>query len=307
MDGLALEQLEAFERVAREGSFSRAALALGIGQPAVSSRIQALERALGGPLFRRGRQIAITALGEGFLPYARRSLEVLAEGVTVGRLTQQGRRGRISIGVLNSLAGALVGPALARFLRACPEVGCLVRAGYHESILGLLLDGIVELALISWPCAPALESELRALFVLDEPVVLVVPPGHALTKLRRVNRRDLVRLGRPFYQLRWWQNHHPAILALGEESGLPLDLAMETARHLICGGSGVGFFPRAVISEDLARGALVEVKVRDLPPLSRRSALVRRVRRSSGSPATDQLIALLRAEAQARGFLRRRS
>jgi len=35
-----LDQLVAFERVVREGSFSRAAIALGIGQPAVSSRIQ---------------------------------------------------------------------------------------------------------------------------------------------------------------------------------------------------------------------------------------------------------------------------
>src|SRR4051812_9886468 len=211
MEGLALEQMVAFDRVAREGSFSRAALALGIGQPAVSSRIQALERALGGLLFRRGRRIALTPLGDSFLPYVRRSLEVLTEGMSAGRLTQQGKRGRISIGVLNSLAGSLVGPALARFMRACPEVSCLVRAGYHESIVGLLLDGVVELALISWPCPAALESELRLLFVIDEPVVLVASPDHALARRRRILRSDLVRLGRPFYQLRWWQTHHPAI------------------------------------------------------------------------------------------------
>jgi len=42
------DQLLAFERVAREGSFSRAALAVGIGQPAMSARIHALEAALGG-------------------------------------------------------------------------------------------------------------------------------------------------------------------------------------------------------------------------------------------------------------------
>jgi DNA-binding transcriptional LysR family regulator len=66
-----LEQLVAFDRVAREGSFSRAALALGLGQPAVSSRILALEDAVGGALFLRGRAIRLTALGESFLPYAR--------------------------------------------------------------------------------------------------------------------------------------------------------------------------------------------------------------------------------------------
>jgi DNA-binding transcriptional LysR family regulator len=295
----------AFDRVAREGSFSRAALALGIGQPAVSSRIQALERALGGALFRRGRQVAITPLGESFLPYVRRSIEVLTEGVEAGRLVQQGRGGRVSIGALNSLAGAVVGPALARFMRACPNVGCLVRAGYHESILALLLDGIVDLALLSWPCTPALESELRVLFVLDEPVVLVTPPGHPLARRRRVTREDVVRLGRPFYRLRWWQAHHPAVVAIGDESGSSLDLAMETARHLIGSGLGVGFFPRAAIDEDLSSGRLVAVEVRDLAPITRQSALVRRVRHA-GPPVADKLVALLRGEAQSRGFLRRR-
>src|SRR5579864_3034904 len=48
-------QLETLDRIVREGSFSRAAVALGIGQPAVSSRIQSLEETLGGALFTRAR------------------------------------------------------------------------------------------------------------------------------------------------------------------------------------------------------------------------------------------------------------
>ena len=58
-----VDQLTAFQRVVREGSFTRAALSLGIGHPAVSARIQALEAVVGGPLFTRGRRIALTALG----------------------------------------------------------------------------------------------------------------------------------------------------------------------------------------------------------------------------------------------------
>src|ERR1051325_10596819 len=69
------DQLAAFLRVVRESSFTRAALSLGIGQPAVSARIHALEAAIGGPLFTRGRKIGLTLLGEGFLPYARRATE----------------------------------------------------------------------------------------------------------------------------------------------------------------------------------------------------------------------------------------
>ena len=53
------DQLAAFDHIVREGSFTRAAVALGIGQPAVSARVQALEDEIGGMLFTRGRLAAI--------------------------------------------------------------------------------------------------------------------------------------------------------------------------------------------------------------------------------------------------------
>src|SRR4051812_11484748 len=136
------EQLVAFDRVAREGSFSRAALAVGIGQPAVSARILALEEAVGGALFVRARRIRLTALGESFLPFARRALEVLREGVETSRLAQVGDRGPLRFGILGSLAASLAGPAVARFVRAHPRVDCMVRSGDHEFLLQLLADGI---------------------------------------------------------------------------------------------------------------------------------------------------------------------
>jgi DNA-binding transcriptional LysR family regulator len=304
MDGLALDQLLAFDQVVREGSFSRAALSLGIGQPAVSSRIQGLEAALGGQVFRRGRRIAVTPLGESFLPYARRTLEVLSQGVEHARLTLEGKRGRASLGALSSLAGALVGPALARLMRQHPEVDCLVRSGWHEAMLALLLDGLVELALVTWPCPPALEPELRLLFALREPVVLIAHRRHPLVRLARVRTADVVRLGRPFYRLRWWQAHHPAIDRLAERTGRMLELPMESARQLVNAGQGVGFFPRTLIAEDLAGGIVREIRIRDLAPIVRDSALVRRLRGGPLSPAAEQLASCLRAEAAAQGLLR---
>jgi DNA-binding transcriptional LysR family regulator len=306
--GLALDQLVAFDQVVRDGGFGRAALALGIGQPAVSSRIQGLEAALGGPVFRRGRRVALTPLGQDFLPYARRTLAVLADGVENVRLTLAGKRGRASLGALASLTGALVGPALDRLMRQHPEVDCLVRAGWHEAMLGLLLDGLVELALVTWPCPPALEPELRLLFRLREPVVLVAHRRHPLARLagsKGVRRADVVRLGRPFYRLRWWQAHHPAIDRLAERTGRNFELPMECARPLVNAGEGVGFFPRPFIAEDIAAGRLRPIAVRDFPAITRDSAVVRRLRGGPLSPASEQLAACLRAEAAEQGLLSR--
>src|SRR5438128_1266835 len=144
---MTVDQLVAFERVAREGSFSRAAVALGLGQPAVSARILALEDELGGSLFVRARSIRLTGLGTSLLPYVRRALEVLREGVEAARLAQVGQRGSIRVGALGSLAGGLVGPALAEFLRAHPRVECTLKAANHEVLLQYLLDGLDEVAL----------------------------------------------------------------------------------------------------------------------------------------------------------------
>src|SRR5712691_5659960 len=276
--GTDFDQLLAFERVAREGSFSRAALAVGIGQPAMSARIHALETALGGALFTRGRRIALTPLGEGFLPWARRLLETLAEGVEAARLAQQGRRGRVRLGALGSLAGGLVGPALAELIRARPELECVVTSADHEVLVERLLDGVVELALIAWPCSEALAASLTPLLLLREPVVLAAHPRHAVARRGRISTEALSRLARPLLRLRWWPIHDPAITRLAQDSGTFVEVAMESARHLVRHGLGAGFFPRTYIAEDLARGELKEVRVLRFPRLFRDTALVRRAR-----------------------------
>jgi DNA-binding transcriptional LysR family regulator len=298
-----IDQLVAFDRIVREGTFGRAALALGIGQPAVSTRIQALESALGGPLFVRGRRVSLTPLGETFLPFARRGLEVLARGAEAARLARAGKRGRVTLGTLASLAEGLVGPALAAFLRAEPEVECVLRAGAHEQVLELLLDGLVELAIIAWPCSPAVAGDLRRLLLFHEPVVLVVHPRHPLAGRRRVSREDLVRLGRPLLRLRWWPNHHPELLRLAERAGQTVEVPMETARHLVLTGAGCGFFTRTYLTGELASGALVEVKVRDLAPIYRDSALVQR-QRAADSPAAARLVEAIATEGKRLGLAR---
>ena len=293
-----LDQLVAFERVVREGSFSRAAIVLGIGQPAVSTRIQGLEDGLGGILFTRGRRIRLTTLGESFLPYARRALDVLREGVEVSRLSQTGQRGKIRLGALGSLAAGLVGPALAKFILTHPNVDCALRSNDHEVLVELLLDGIIELALIAWPCTEAVQAELTPLFIFHEPVLLVAHPKHELAKRGAVSQDEVARLARPLFRLRWWQRHHPKITELAERTGTSLEVSMEVARHLVTHGVGAGFFTRTYIADPLADGSITKVAVRGLGPIFRDSALVRRSRSTPLSPAAAELIQALRSQAE---------
>jgi DNA-binding transcriptional LysR family regulator len=298
------EQLAAFDQIAREGSFTRAAVSLGIGQPAISARIRALEDQVGGALFARGRRVTLTALGASFLPFARRALEVLAEGVEAVRLAHTGQRGRVRLGSLASLAGGLVGPALGAFLDDNPQVDCLVRAGDHERIVALLVDGMVDLGLVTWPCTEAAAADLQPVLRLHEPVVLVAHPHHPLAARSRVMQDDVVRLGRPLFRLRWWQEHDPMILELAERTGPAIEVPMETARSLALAGGGVGFFARTYVAEDLERSALAEIGVRDMPRIHRDSALVRRRHAPPLSPAAAHLVEALRKQAASLGLLK---
>lgn len=298
-------QLTAFDHVAREGSFTRAAVTLRLGQPAVSARMKSLEAELGGALFTRGRRVALTALGESFLPFARRALEVLEEGVDASRRAQRGGRGRVRLGALASLAGGLVGPAMSAYLRAFPEVDCVVRSGDHERIVALLLDGVVDLGIVVWPCTEAAAADLQPILSFRESVALVASPAHPLARGGRVDVGELVRLGRPFFRLRWWQAHHPLLIELAERVGGLVDIPMEVARRLALEGVGVGFFPQTYIAEDLQRGTLATVEVKELPRLHRDSALVRRRRAGGLSPATANLVEAIRRQAAALGTLRR--
>ncbi|HEU4581795.1 MAG TPA: LysR family transcriptional regulator [Polyangiaceae bacterium] len=299
------DQLLAFQRVVRQGSFSRAARTLGIGQPAISARIQALEAQVGGALLTRGRRIGLTALGASYLPFVERALETLDEGLKSARLSQSRRSGRVTLAALGSLTGGLLGPALERFVAAQPQVECSMRSVDHEFVLQLLADGVVELGIIAWPCRDAAARDLTCLLVLRERVLLAAHPRHPIARRGRISVAELIELGRPFLRLRWWPSHHPELERIAAASASPLEIPMQAARHLTLQGAAVGFFPQLLIGDEIASGALVEVTVHDLPPIERQSALVRRPEQGPPTAAARAFIDHLRQQAKALGLLPR--
>ncbi|MGE0526203.1 MAG: LysR family transcriptional regulator [Bdellovibrionales bacterium] len=307
IDDIGIDQLTAFLRVVREGSFSRAADSLGIGQPAVSSRILGLESSLGGAIFTRGRRIALTPLGETFLPYARRTLDILSEGREASCLVQAGKRGRIKLGVLGSLCEPLVGPALKAFLLAHPDGECIARSGDHEAILQFLWDGVLDLGIIVWPCSGTFASGLSPILVFKEPVILATFPNHPLATRGRACQEDVARLARPLHLLRWWQFNNPQLVNLSSRSGARVEVPKEAARYLVLNGVGAGFFPRTYIAEDLRSGAMVEIPIPDFPKLNRTTALVARVPSVSRSPVACNMIREIERQGIRLGLLRKPS
>ena len=146
-----IEHLRTFLEVAAAGSFHRAAETLHVTQSTVSARIKALETSLDQPLFVRAKNGAeLTAAG--------RRLQRPAD-VAV-RAWEQGRqavalpgalRAVVGFGVQTSLWDRLVPAWLARMRASAPDVGLLVEADYSESLMRLMGDGLLEMAVIFAP------------------------------------------------------------------------------------------------------------------------------------------------------------
>ncbi|HJL14709.1 MAG TPA: transcriptional regulator GcvA [Sandaracinaceae bacterium LLY-WYZ-13_1] len=122
-----LPGLEAFEAVARLGSFTRAARALHVTQGAVSHRIRSLEEQLGCSLFvRRARGVALTDEGRALESSARAAFAHLREGVeAVGRAREGGA---FTLSCSPSFAVRFLVPRLPAFRAAHPEVDLRIAA-----------------------------------------------------------------------------------------------------------------------------------------------------------------------------------
>jgi LysR family transcriptional regulator, low CO2-responsive transcriptional regulator len=298
-----IDQLTAFERVVREGSFSKAAWSLGIAQPTISARIQGLEQQVGGALFHRGRTVKLTERGLSFLPYARRTIATLQEGLEAVRLVHSGERGRLTIGVLRSLTGKFLSPALAKFQKHYPEVECYVREGDHWQITELLADGMIELAVICYPLMQPALIDTLPLLQFREPMIVAASKRHPLAKEPNVTQKDILEGARPFMLLRWWQVTPMHIASLATKAKYTSDLSTDTAKFLLKDGLGIGFFTKMVILPELETGNVVELSVTDMPPIYRDTALVRLSRNTELSPAASNFMGMLQEEAKKQKIL----
>ena len=109
-------QVQAFIEVARTGNVSRAAEALYVTQPALTARIQALEKELGEALFvRTGRGVRLTDAGRVFLPNAERAVQAVEDGRQALSDLRSASAGRLALGAAPAVSTYVLPPILKRF------------------------------------------------------------------------------------------------------------------------------------------------------------------------------------------------
>src|SRR5258708_11751456 len=263
-------QLQAFDMVVRQASFSKAARALNISQPTVSLRIQALEQVVGGALFLRGgTRLELTELGASFLPYARQALAVLATGVETAQQTRDGAKGRVSLVTLPSLTTSFFAAALARFHTSHPQVDLIVHTNHSDQILEMLYDGLVKLGLLNWPIFSPFD--LTPLLHFREPLIVVAHPEHPLARKENVESPELSREGQPFWLVGWGHEVRACHTRVSPVGSTITEVPIHTAHDLVLSGHGVALLARPIVAADRASRPLVALPLSDLPAFGRKN------------------------------------
>jgi DNA-binding transcriptional LysR family regulator len=273
-----IHQLAYFESVSRHLHFTRAAEELHVAQPSVSQQIRKLETELGAPLFHRmKRNVALTEAGKTFLPHARAVLQRLAEARLEVQELSGLRKGTLAVGAPPSVGTHLLPRALAAFSRLHPGITLTFREAGSRTLLKLLEDGELDLAVVIQPIRhPVLET----LPLLEEELLLAVPRQHALAnghsrvRLAQLREEPFVLLREGAYDLR--DQTLSACRRAGFEPAVALDGGeMDSVLRFVAAGIGLAILPAMVLAEIDSHDGAVAVR-RLLPKLSRSLVLARR-------------------------------
>lgn len=263
-----LNQIEAFVTIAQVQGFSRAATLLHLSQPAISRRINLLERELGVTLFERVHEGALlTEAGETFLSYARRILAAVNDGLEAVQALDQREQGTIKLALVGTLANTELTSQLLEFRKAYPQVYLMLRTARSKEVSAMVQSGEVHLGL-RYFAEP--HPEIASQLVGEEALVAVCSAHHIFTKGAPPDLRSLAGVpwvsfptgegssGEPFAQL---LEQQLAAAGLSEAEIIAID-SLTAQKRLIEADFGFGLLPLSSIQEELNLGTL---QILDLP------------------------------------------
>ncbi len=179
---LTLRQLKVFDAVARHLSYSRAAEALHLTQPAVSMQIKQLEENAGVPLFEQlGKKIYLTEAGQEFLRYTSTILQQLADAEAMFA-DFKGMSGKLSICVA-STASYFTPLLLAEFCHRHPKAKVSLNVTNREILLQRLANNEMDMAIMG---RPPEELDLDATPFMENHLAIIAPVNHPLASVKNI-------------------------------------------------------------------------------------------------------------------------
>jgi len=281
MRNVTLRQLRTFAEVARRQSFTAAAKALHLTQPAVSMQVRLLEDAAGLPLVEQlGRRIHLTDAGRELLRYAAGISDLLREAEDAMKALQGVGGGELSLAV-TSTAKYFAPRLLAEFRRSHPEARLRLAVSNREAVVRELTENTVDLAVMGRP-PRGLDTEAAPF--AKHPIGIIAAPDHPLAGRKRL---PLERLAGETFIIRERGSGTRAAMEhvfaeRGFKAGETLEMSSnETIKQAVMAGMGIAFLSMHTIGLELRAGRLALLAVSGLPVMREWYVIHRRGKRLS--------------------------
>src|SRR5438876_3662868 len=258
--GVELRHFLALEAVAREGSFGKAATALGYTQSAVSQQIATLERIVGHRLIERPggpKPVSLTEAGDLLLTHAGAISARIAAAQADLTALAEGQAGTLRVGVFQSVGQRILPEVIRRFVAAWPQGNvALTESADDTELLGLVERGDLDLTFADLPLT---DGPFDSVELLRDPYVLVVPAGSPLAACDAAPTwRDLAALdliGHTYCR---------SLRQLERDARRPLHLVFrsdhnQTVQALVASGVGSALVPRLTMDTEDETTELIEL------------------------------------------------
>jgi LysR family hydrogen peroxide-inducible transcriptional activator len=299
-----VRQLECLVAVADQGSFRKAAAALGISQPALSAQVQAVEDLLTVQVFERDRRaVLVTPAGEDVIGRARLALEAIDAVSDAARRRAEPLVGPLRLGVIPTVAPYWLPALLPAVRKRFPRLELILREDQTARLLAQLAAGQIDAALLALP----VPGDFTCATIAREDFLLAAPRGADILKKRgRLTERDLadetVLLLEDGHCLR---DQALAVCSRGgaHESMEVRATSLPTLVQMVAGGMGITLLPEAAADALVQPRGPVEVVELGKPPPGRTLGLVWRT--SSARLREFRLLAEVMTD-EAKKFLAKR-
>jgi DNA-binding transcriptional LysR family regulator len=292
-----LDHLRTLVSVVEQGSLSAAARIRRISQPAVTKQLQRMEADLGLALLIRGprRQIELTPAGERVVAFARRMLVECEDLDRDLAALKSVRRGTLALAASTIPGEYLLPRLLADFQQRYPEVVVEMTITDTITVIDRLLANEADLGVVG---SDLRRPGLRLERLLDDDIVLAVPPDHPFVGREEVDVKEL--WDQPFVLREEGSGTRQSVEAALADAGQALSLqgralilgSTQAVLQAIVAGLGIGFVSVRAADQAVQDGRLAVLSLRGVN--LRRSLYLAYLPQRAGDPLLAHFLAFAR-------------
>ncbi|MDH3712269.1 MAG: LysR substrate-binding domain-containing protein [Gammaproteobacteria bacterium] len=270
-------RIQVFHAVARLLSFTKAAEALNMTQPAVTFQIRQLEEDFNTRLFDRGHnRISLTEAGQRVFEFSARIIALYEEmEESVRELTGE-ITGALTVGASTTIAEYLLPSLLGSFKERYPEMNIRLTVTNTEGVVHLVEENEIDLGVVEGGVS---NKQLLVETCLIDELVVIAPPAHEFAAYTSITTEQLI--GQPFVFREAGSGTREVVANFFAAQGLSerdlnksLELGSpEAIKGAVEAGMGVSIVSHAIIGKELKLGTLLARSLE--PPLPRPFSFVR--------------------------------